>query len=87
MTDGNFVANTLKPIFILCLVVSVGMHLVSVLFLAYIWTAPAAVKTASYLEMRDLVSTPADSPTAIMSQPAADSPVTEQQQTPLGPDQ
>lgn len=87
MTDGNSAANTLKPIFILCLVVSVGLHLVSVLFLAYIWTAPAAVNTASYLEMRDLVSTPADSPTAIMSQPASDSPAPGQRQPPSEPAQ
>jgi len=58
-----------------------------VLFLAYIWTAPGAVSSASYLEMRDLVSIPVDSPAPVMSQPAADSPAQEQPQPLPGPDQ
>lgn len=87
MTEGLFAANKVKPVFVLCLAVSIGLHLASVLFLAYIWTAPGAVNSASYLEMRDLVSIPADSPAPVMSSPPADSPAQEQLQKLPVPDQ
>lgn len=53
----------------LCLGASVALHLVSVLLIASVWTAPSGSEKISYLEMRDLVPAPLDSPPAVLSAP------------------
>ena len=67
MSDGHFTARPVNLIFALCLVFSVGLHIVSVLFVAYIWTVPAGVAGINYLEMRDFVSVPPKSSPVIRS--------------------
>lgn len=52
-----------------CLGASIALHLVSVLLVAYVWTAPSGSEKISYLEMRDLVPAPLDSPPAVLSAP------------------
>jgi TonB family protein len=64
-------------VFAISLAVSIALHLVSVLFVAYIWTSPPAVPGATFLEMRDLVTEPVKSSPTIsaprqMSAPGED---------------
>ncbi len=65
MSDGHFTTKPVNLIFAICLAFSIGLHIVSVLVVAFIWTAPAGVRDASYLEMRDLISAPDNSPSVI----------------------
>ncbi len=52
---------------LLCLGASIALHLVSVLLIAYVWTSPSGSEKVSYLEMRDLVPVPVDSPPPVLS--------------------
>jgi hypothetical protein len=56
LSDGHIIARPVNLVFAICLVFSVGLHIVSVLFVAFIWTAPAGVAGVDYLEMQDLVT-------------------------------
>lgn len=53
----------------LCLGASIALHLVSVLLIAYVWSAPSGSERVSYLEMRDFMPAPVDSPPAVLSAP------------------
>lgn len=67
MSDGYPTARPVNLIFALCLAFSIGLHIVSVLMIACIWSAPAGIVGASYLEMRDLVTASPDSAPVIRS--------------------
>ena len=60
-------ARPVNIFFALCLGVSIGLHIVSALMVAYIWTEPADSGRISYLEMSDLVPAPPASPPAPLS--------------------
>jgi len=55
LSDGYSASRSVKPILVFCIALSVGVHLVSILLIAYIWTNPTGTSNVNYLEMRDLV--------------------------------
>ncbi len=55
MSDGYTASKPLKSIFVFCMALSVGVHLVSILLIACVWTTPAGNSGVNFLEMRDLV--------------------------------
>lgn len=56
-------------VFAVCLSVSIGLHIVSVMMVAYIWTTPSGGSKVSYLEMSDLVPASVSSPPRSLSAP------------------
>lgn len=55
MSEKNISARSVSVVFALFLGVSIGLHLISALLVAYVWTAPVGAGKVNYLEMRDLV--------------------------------
>lgn len=69
MTDEFRSTRPVSIIFAVCLFVSIGLHIVSVMMVAYIWTTPSGGGKVSYLEMSDLVPAPVSSPSESLSAP------------------
>lgn len=72
MTEKNTSTRTAGIILALCLGLSLSLHIISVVLVAYIWTAPVGNDKVSYLEMRDLMPAPQLSPAVIQPVPVPD---------------
>lgn len=93
LTEKNTSTRTAGIILALCLGFSLSLHVISVVIVAYIWTAPVGDDRVSYLEMRDLVPasqalSPVMPPVPVLNQeslpqpPAETVPVPENQPVP-----
>ncbi len=67
MSQKNFSARSVSAVFALFLGVSIGLHLISALLVAYVWTTLVGAGKVNYLEMRDLMPAPPDSSVAMVS--------------------
>lgn len=71
LSEAFIAGRPAKMVFAISLAVSIALHLVSLLFVAYIWTSPPSVPGAAFIEMNDFVPVPVKTEAAISAAPEA----------------